>query len=280
MTVTTTGALRVLGPRDLPALRALLARDPVAHCTVASWVATGGLDSWRAGGEVWGWSEDGQLVSAVYVGANFIPVETTPTARRAFADRARRVGRRSSSVGGRAEEVTPLWELLEPSWGPAREIRRIQPVMVIEGEPAVAADPGVRPFRLDELDVVLPACIAMSTEELGVSPVAHGRDAYRARVAELIRSGRAYGRIEDGAVVFKAEVGAAAAGACQVQGVWVDPAHRGRGLAAPGMAAVVRLAVDLAPVVSLYVNDFNRPALRTYERVGFRRVGTFSTVLF
>jgi predicted GNAT family acetyltransferase len=32
--------------------------------------------------------------------------------------------------------------------------------------------------------------------------------------------------------------------------------------------------------VSLYVNDFNAPALATYRRVGFRQVGTFASVLF
>jgi hypothetical protein len=33
-------------------------------------------------------------------------------------------------------------------------------------------------------------------------------------------------------------------------------------------------------VVSLYVNKFNVRAVRVYEAVGFRQVGTFATVLF
>jgi predicted GNAT family acetyltransferase len=47
------------------------------------------------------------------------------------------------------------------------------------------------------------------------------------------------------------------------------------------MAAVVALAQQtIAPAVSLYVNAFNEAARRSYERVGFRQVGTFATVLF
>jgi predicted GNAT family acetyltransferase len=82
-------------------------------------------------------------------------------------------------------------------------------------------------------------------------------------------------------VIFKAELGAVAAGIAQVQGVYVDPRWRGRGIAAPGMAAVVELTqAGPARTVSLYVNDYNARALSAYERVGFRRVGTFATILF
>ena len=47
------------------------------------------------------------------------------------------------------------------------------------------------------------------------------------------------------------------------------------------MATVVQECLrDLAPAVTLYVNDFNLAARRSYERVGFRNVGTFMSVLF
>ncbi|MCW2493476.1 MAG: family N-acetyltransferase, partial [Frankiales bacterium] len=35
-----------------------------------------------------------------------------------------------------------------------------------------------------------------------------------------------------------------------------------------------------APTVSLYVNDFNTPARRMYDRLGMRQAGVLSTVLF
>jgi predicted GNAT family acetyltransferase len=122
----------------------------------------------------------------------------------------------------------------------------------------------------------------MYTEEVGISPEAGGGgDMYRARVAQLISKGWSFARIEEGRVVFKAEVAAVSPHACQVQGVYVDPQRRGEGLAAAGMAAVVRAALrDIAPVVSLYVNDHNTPARRTYETVGFEQTGVFATIMF
>jgi predicted GNAT family acetyltransferase len=153
--------------------------------------------------------------------------------------------------------------------------------MSIAGPPAVPADPLVRRVRPDELDILVPACVAMFTEEVGISPLgADGGASYRSRIAELVATGRAFARIQDGRVVFKAELGSVSSAACQVQGVWVPPDLRGRGLAAPGMAAVAELAREAAPVVSLYVNDFNRAARATYRRVGFADVGQFMSVLF
>ncbi|MEU2560118.1 GNAT family N-acetyltransferase [Streptomyces longispororuber] len=281
LTQTTT---RVLEPSDLDAALAVLDREPVANAFVTARVRAAGLDPWRLGGELWGWYADGMLESLCYAGANLVPICATPRAVRAFADRARRTGRRCSSIVGPAEPTAELWRLLEPSWGPAREVRPRQPLMVTDRLPDdVAPDPYVRRVRKDEMETIMPACVAMFTEEVGVSPLAgDGGLLYQARVAELVGSGRSFARIDrDGRVVFKAEIGAATDRACQVQGVWVAPEYRGRGIAAPAMAAVLRYALaDVAPVVSLYVNDYNAPARATYRRVGFDEVGAFMSVLF
>lgn len=278
----STAALRLLTEDDRDALRALLAQDPVANVFVASRVSGAEGQPWRLAGDLWGHLSDGQLDAICYSGANLVPVGASDEALRAFAERARRQGRRCSSIVGPRSMVLPLWDLLEPVWGPAREIRPDQPVMSIDGPPLAPADPLVRRVAIEELDLLLPACVAMFTEEVGVSPNGHdGGAVYRARVAELIRAGRAFARIDGGRVMFKAEVGAASSDVCQVQGVWVDPALRGKGLSVGGMAAVVRLAQQsIAPTVSLYVNAWNTPARRAYDRVGLRQVGTFATVLF
>jgi predicted GNAT family acetyltransferase len=274
--------LRVLDDRDLAETRALLDRDPVLNVMVASRVEASGLDPWRLGAEVWGWFAGSRLESLCYAGANLVPVLATPDAIRGFADRARRHGRRCSSIVGDRWIVEPLWEQLQSAWGGAREVRTRQPVLATSSPSLVPPDPAVRLVRPDELDLLLPAAIAMFTEEVGVSPTTgDGGELYRARVAELIAHGRSYARIENGRVLFKAEIGSVTAKACQVQGVWVDPELRGQGLGVSGMAAVVDAALrDIAPTVSLYVNDFNLAARAVYRKVGFSDAGTFMSILF
>ena len=254
----------------------------MVNCFVESRVRIGGMDPWRTGGDLLGYFSADHLHSMVYCGANLVPVSTTPTSRAAFADRLRPMPRRCSSFVGPAEEVLDLWRLLGPAWGPARDERSNQPFLMMATDPVIEADPRVRQVEMEDLDILLPACIAMFTEEVGVSPIAHGNQgAYRSRIADLIRAGRAIARIEDGRVLFKAEIGSATPMACQVQGVWVAPSHRGRGLAAPGMASVVQIAREhIAPLVSLYVNDHNTNARKTYARVGFTPHETFASILF
>ncbi len=273
---------RLLDDRDQAAVLEICAEDPVANVFVESRIRSLGVDPGRLGAQLWGYEQAGRLVSLCYAGANLVPVQATPAAIAVFADRALRQGRRCSSLVGPSVAVRELWELLRPHWGPARDVRSAQPLMAIGAAPWIAPDQAVRRVRPAELDILLPASIAMFTEEVGVSPLAgDGGASYRARVSELVRSGRAFARIEDGKVIFKAEVGAATARCCQVQGVWVRPEYRGRGRAAPGMAAVVELArASIAPIVSLYVNDFNAPARAAYKRTGFREVGEFMSVLF
>ncbi|MEO6712717.1 MAG: GNAT family N-acetyltransferase [Mycobacteriales bacterium] len=272
----------MLDESDISAARTVLARDPVTNVFVQSRIEACGLDSGRLGAQVWGWFAGGKLQSMCYAGANIVPVEAGIDAAHAFAERARRYGRRCSSMVGQATAIAQMWEVLLPAWGPAREVRMPQPLLAIDHEPDVAGDLTVRRVRPDELDLILPACVAMFTEEVGVSPVGtDGGALYRARVAELIGLGRSFARIENGRVIFKAEIGSATAHACQVQGVWVDPQLRGRGLGTIGTAAVVQAALrDIAPIVSLYVNDYNAAARASYARVGFTHIGDFASVLF
>lgn len=276
----TTTHLRALTPRDLPELHALLDRDRLVNLFVRNRVDATKLQARWLGGQVWGYFEDGILVSACHAGANVVPVQATPRAIEAFAERVLADNIRPSSIVGPQESVLPMWKLIEPRWGPARSPRLDQPFLVMERDSQIRPDPRVRPVLIDEFDTIYPACVAMFTEEVGVDPEAGNRSGYRARVAQLISQGWSFAIIEDGQVIFKAEVGAATPYACQLQGVWVRPDMRGRGIAGSAMAAVVQqVRRTIAPAVTLYVNDHNAAARRTYERVGFRHTTTFASIL-
>jgi ribosomal protein S18 acetylase RimI-like enzyme len=279
---TLAQEVRVLGPADVPIALRCLEQDPVVNVFAEYRTRVTQLDRRWLGGEMWGFFADGELVSMCHVGANLVPVNATAAACRAFAARAAERRPSSATVVGPQPAVERLWDVLGPLWDRPRELRWDQPHLVITAPPQVEPDPQVRRTDPADVDRLYPACVAMYTEEVGVSPEHDGgRDLYRARVTQLVNRGWSFSRIEDGRVVFKAEVACATPAAAQVQGVYVDPARRGEGLAARGMAAVVEAVLrDVAPAVSLYVNAHNVAARRAYERVGFVQTATFSTIMF
>ncbi|MHB1063365.1 MAG: GNAT family N-acetyltransferase [Georgenia sp.] len=277
-------AVRALPPAERAAALEVCRLDPVGAVLAGVQVERLGVLG-PPGTELIGLhDDDGALAALCWAGANLVPVQVHGAQVDLLADHVRRLGRRCSSIVGPADQVLALWERLAPAWSRPREVRPDQPSLVIDHDPACVPDPEVRSARPEEVGLVLPASVAMFTEEVGYDPTLTGFS-YATRVAELVGSDRTYVRMEETAdgprVVFKADVGALALGVAQIQGVWVHPERRGHGLASAGMAAVVAdVRARLAPIVSLYVNSYNTAALATYDRVGFRRVGTYATVLF
>jgi predicted GNAT family acetyltransferase len=277
-----TVPIRQLGESERAAVEKILDRDPYAGAQIAERVAAHGLSWWRSDGRIYGYGAGRRVESLVWSGAHLVPVCATPAAVSAFAEVLGAEPRICSSIIGRSDAVLDLWDRLGGHWGRARDVRPHQPLLVADHDPPVAPDPEVRLVRLGEVEQLFPAAVAMYTEEVGVSPLLEdGGRGYRRRIAELVKGKRAYARFAGDRVIFKAELAIVTRRTTQVQGVWVDPEFRGRGLAAAAMATVVRDALRrVAPTVSLYVNDYNAPARAAYHRVGFTEVGAFMSVLF
>src|SRR6185436_16069944 len=108
-------------------------------------------------------------------------------------------------------------------------VRGCQPLLAADRLAPVPPDPDVRVVLPHEIGALYPAAVAMYTEEVGVPPAGLGDPSYRERVLDLVRARRAYGRFQDGRVIFKAEVAVVTRHTAQIQGVWVAPQWRGKG---------------------------------------------------
>jgi len=273
--------VRPLTTADHDAALECCARDRAANVFVAARIVEGSLRT--SPGAVLGHWSGSELAGLAWVSANVVPVELDGDGVAGVAHKISRMRRQVASIFGPSPQVSGLWERLGPAWGPVRAVRSHQPLLSTSTRPSelgVELDEQVRPARPGEVDIVLPAAANMFTEEIGYPPF-HGSDrGYRASIASLIRAGHTFVKVEDGEVVFKADVGSLALGCAQVQGVWLHPRLRGQGLSVPAMASVVeQVLAGAADEVSLYVNDFNVAARATYARCGFREVSAFKTVL-
>ncbi|GAA2233638.1 DUF4081 domain-containing GNAT family N-acetyltransferase [Rarobacter faecitabidus] len=280
--------LRLLREEDLAEALKLCRVDPAASILAAARIEGALRSGLRdGGGMLLGYPRFGELQAFAWVGSNIVPVNPFGLAdfRPALADGLSRHGTAVSSIVGASDEVLGLWRMLVDDWPAPRDIRPVQYSMVLRGAPRVMPDTTVRLAEPSEHGELLPACVAMFTEEVGYSPLKAAPHSYPERVRWLIDSGSAWisrGEVDgrSNEIRFKTEVGATTSEMGQLQGVWVHPSLRGRGLAAPAIAAVAASVASQGRTPSLYVNDFNAPAIAAYERVGFERVGTYATILF
>lgn len=265
--------LQILNSSSIPAdVLEYLERKPEAHCFLASRLQA--LHE-RSRSEALIYRSQYGVEGVTYIGANLLPSFTTRAALFTTADYIKSRAVTFSSIVGEAENVFALWELIKFLLPRARLIRQRQPLLSIRTEPLISPDPEVRLATATDLELVIVAGIDMFIGEVGEPP---NRTDFRARALELIEQERTFIRREGDEILFKADVGAIGAGALQIHGVWVPPAHRGRGIGSRGMASALRFSRKFAPRACLYVNDFNLSARASYKKVGFVEVGEFASI--
>lgn len=275
-----SGRLHVLGRGELGQAVAFLERSPVENLFLTSKLDGSGIDRRRFGRLLAYVDETGDIRALCLDGGTLFVTGNEPAALAHFVTELGSFRRATSIVGPSFAALglfVGLSERYGQAWSACSNVRRKQPLMLLDEPIAVAGDPRVRQLDESLFQTYLDASVQMYTDEIGSSPFKYG-PGYEAFVLDRLRQGDAYGIVEDGEVIFKADLGPRYRGQVQLQGVWVRPDLRGQGLSKPALAQMMRLVQREFPLVSLYVNDFNLPALRSYVSLGFRTVGSLSTI--
>lgn len=183
-------------------------------------------------------------------------------------------------IVGPCEHVRAL-HAARPGPPPVRERRDPQPFLVLRrGGLRVAPASPVRRARQADLDRLTVAAADMHREEMGIDPMAIDPAGWRTRMGTLIQRGWSWVWTQGDRVLFKAELSGWTPEAVQIQGVYTAPEARNRGIASAAMAAVCRDVLGGVPACTLYVNHYNAPARRLYERLGFEHVADYATLFY
>jgi hypothetical protein len=178
------------------------------------------------------------------------------------------------AIVSEADLVDALWRRIEAHCDPPTVARLNQPIYALERHEALPDLERVRYSRTDDLPALVPACAAMHLEEVGINPLDRDAYGYRERIRELVIARRSLLLTVGQRIVFKCELSAVTPEAAQLMGVWTAPALRRKGYARAGMREVCGHLLRQGKTVTLFVNDFNTGAIRLYEELGFRRIGT------
>jgi len=138
------------------------------------------------------------------------------------------------------------------------------PVMVRESVP------GLRLATADELMPVAIAHAEVAEEESGINPLEKDREGYLKRVARRIEQGRVWVVFEDNKLVFKADIIAETADVMYLEGIYVNPENRGKGIGANCLSQLSRVLLDQVKYVCLLSNVEFQQAHHAYVKAGFK----------
>jgi len=169
--------------------------------------------------------------------------------------------------------VDELWKRLRSRLDPPTVVRMNQPIYAIRGRLDFPDLKDTRYSTARDLNALLPACAAMHKEEVGIDPLERDAAGYRDRVRELVDRERSVIRVVQGVIAAKCEYSAVTSGAVQLMGVWTNPRFRRRGYARALLREVCGHLARKGKTVTLFVNDFNKPAVALYESLGFQQIG-------
>jgi ribosomal protein S18 acetylase RimI-like enzyme len=182
----------------------------------------------------------------------------------------------------RAEEkrMRHLLERLEQLGRTPRVVCRellLEQTSLPEGIEPVA---GLRHATLDDLQQVLAINSSMIFEESGTNPLQRDLRGASERTARRIEMGRIWVLVEEGRVIFKTDVISITPEAAFLEGVYVHPEERGRGIGSRCMTELGRVLLKQSAAVTLIVNQENRRALALYNKVNYKLRSPYLTVYF
>ncbi|HUP47152.1 MAG TPA: GNAT family N-acetyltransferase [Thermoanaerobaculia bacterium] len=270
-------SLRAVADDDARAVASFLSREPLINVYLLSRLEE---ERSAAATQMIAVRHDGEIVMAASLATNVVlagaPAERhdrIDTAASLIADRIITRMLPVRAIISPAHLVESLWSHLRSHLDPPTVVRMTQPTYALRPRLDFPDLRAARYGKPADLDRLVPACAAMHKEEVGIDPLLRDPAGYRERVRELVDQGRSIVRIEEGEIVAKCEFSAVTATAVQLMGVWTHPRFRRHGLARETLREVCGHLFRKRQSVTLFVNDFNRPAIALYESLGFTQIG-------
>lgn len=93
------------------------------------------------------------------------------------------------------------------------------------------------------------------------------------RVREAVKTGIAFGAYQDETLASFAAVTEIITDLALIRGVYTSPPFRSKGLATSAVSALVKELFHLSKETVLWVSEDNFPAIRVYEKIGFKETG-------
>jgi len=131
---------------------------------------------------------------------------------------------------------------------------------------------------MSQLEAVAKAQAEIAFIECGVDPMLRDREGFLKRVARRIDQNRVFSVFENGKLLFKADIIAETNETIYLEGIYVDPDLRGKGIGPRCLAALTVQLLSRVPNICLLTNVDFVNAQKSYQKAGYRRTGQCVTL--
>ena len=255
-----------------------LSQRPLHTVAMLSLIRDNGLVSPLNRGTFYGCRDaNGYLEGVALIGHATLLETVTSRALRALAEVARDCPN-THMIMGEQDRINELWSYCANA-GQQMRLACTESLLEFSYPIEVHAEaPELRLATKDELDFVLPIQAEMAFEESGVDPREVDPEGFRRRCLRRIEQGRTWVVIEDGKLMFKADIISETSDVVYLEGVWVNEEKRSNGYGASCMSELSRNLLKRAKSVCLLVNYKNTNAQAFYRRCGYQFRATYLTI--
>lgn len=245
-----------------------LAERPLHTVIMAGFINDHGVVSELHRGIFYGYrNEQQQLEGVALIGHVTLFDARTDAALEAFAGLARSCPE-VSLLTGEQEKLERFWDKFASDEREPRQLSR-EFLYVQRDFVELQGAGNVRPAEGGDIEVLLPVYASMVFETSGINPLDTDPAGFRSRLMRRIEKGRVLVWIEQEELLFTASIVSDTALVNYLEGVYVSPAHRGKGYGLRCMSQVSKKLLARTRAICGFVNEGNRAAQALYRKAGY-----------
>lgn len=271
MTAPDLSKVHVLTELDRERTLAFLNERPVHTVVMTSFINDNGLESSLNRGKFFEYAAaDGTIEGVALIGHTTLVEARSDAALKALAYAARNSATPLHLVMSSGKGAEKFWNFLTAGSRAPRLTCTEKLFELSFPLPVQAFTEALRQATRDELLQVAEAQGEIAFMECGKNPMDTDREGFLGRVSRRIDQGRVFVVVEDGMLVFKADIIAESADVAYLEGIYVAPESRGKGIGSSYLAELSIRLLDRVRNVCLLSNIEFTEAHKTYNRAGFR----------
>ena len=223
--------------------------------------------------------EENRVEGVALIGHTILFEAFSDRAIHTFATLARRENA-SHLLMGETNAVERFWSYYSAG---NQSPRLVCPILFLQRREPFTEQSEVSDLRAatrEDLEQVVQAQAAMAFEISGVDPLKKDPEGFRERYLRRIEKKRVWVLIENGQLVFKADIIADTPQASYIEGIYVRPEDRGKGFGRRCVAGLGHILLKRTKALYLFVENQSTRTKSFYLKLGFNVAGQYDLLYF